>query len=222
MIKIEKLFIGKPKQLPFYQFTTSIDRTEVAELIIHTDRIENDDVFNKVHHGGPQRVVHHYPLEHSQYFQNVYPNHNFKPGRMGENMSTTGLLEKDVCIGDVYGVGNVRLVVTEPRKPCATINHQFSLPGLARQVQNTSRTGWFYKVLIPGTISTKDKITLIERPYPTFTIDLCVQALLVKPDHEILKLIVNNPAISENWKKPAAEFLATGKMPDDGHRLGGD
>jgi len=220
MIKITKLFIGTPKTLPFSQIVSSINRNEVEELIVHTDRIENDEVFNKLHHGGLQRVVHHYPLEHYQYFQNNYSNHNFRPGLMGENIATTGMLEKNVCIGDVYEVSNVRLVVTEPRKPCATINHQFSIPGLARQVQNTSRTGWFYKVLSPGIIKTNNLLTLIERPYPKLTVDLCVQALLVNPDREILKLIVNNPAISANWKKPAADFLATGKMPDDRPRLG--
>lgn len=220
MIKITKLFIGTPSSLPSSQIISSINRKEVEELIVHTDRIENDEVFNKVHHGGVQRVVHHYPLEHYQYFQHNYPNHNFRPGLMGENVSTAGLLEKDVCIGDVYQVGNVRLVVTEPRKPCATINHQFSIPGLARQVQNTSRTGWFYKVLTPGLLKTNDLLSLIERPYPKLTIELCVQALLVNPNREILELIVNNPTISENWKKTAAVFLVTGKMPDDRPRLG--
>ena len=221
MIKIDSLHKATPtplKKSP--DVISSINRQEVNELHVHQDRIEGDEVFNKIHHGGMQRVLHHYPFEHHEYWGKIYPGSSFNAGSMGENISSLGLLEKNVCIGDIYEIGSLLCQITEPRKPCATINHQYQIKGIARKVQEEARTGWFYKILRSGTLRKGDKMTLLERPFPDLTVEKCVLGLLVKPNKEIIQLIANNPAISINWKKPANEYLAKGILPDDKIRLG--
>lgn len=218
---IKQLFRGTPAPLHHRpEVMSAIDRHEVDHLVVYQDHIEGDEVANKVHHGGIHRVLHHYPAEHLTYWATVYPYTEFTPGSMGENLSATGLTEKNVCIGDVFEIGELLCLVTEPRKPCGTICEQYAIKGLARKVQNESRTGWFYRILKPGTIRPGDKIKLKERPHPELTVDACIQALLVRPDMTVLELMVLNPTLSENWKRPAAAYLETGVLPDDRPRLG--
>ena len=139
---------------------------------------------------------------------------------MGENVSALGLTEQNVCIGDVYQIGEVLCSVTEPRKPCATINHHFQINSLARLVQETTRTGWFFKIIKPGKIRVGDEILLKDRPYPELNLESCVLALLVNLDRRVLESMVQNEALSDNWRRPAREFLNTGLRPDDRKRLG--
>ena len=200
--------------------TSAINRDQASELNVLHDHIEGDEVFNKIHHGGLHRVIHYYPLEHYDFWKSLYPETRFSPGAMGENINATGMTEENVCIGDIYLIGEVLCSVTEPRKPCATINHKFEIDSFARKVQETSRTGWFYKILVPGKIKVRDPILLKERPYPELNLADCIQGLLVKPDRRIMELMANNEALSENWRRPAREYLKTGQLPDDRKRLG--
>jgi len=215
------LFKGKPKPLKGNpKIISSIDRDSVDSLSVYLDHIEGDEVRNKQHHGGPNRVVHYYPSEHYLFWKRTYPEIKCAPGEMGENISSSGLDEKNVCIGDVYKIGEVELLVTEPRKPCGTINVQFQVKGLARRVQSESKTGWFFRVLKAGTIHLGDEIELLNRPYPALTIDACVQSLLIAPNKVVLQQMVLNPILSTNWKTPAQTYLDKAELPDDGHRLG--
>lgn len=218
---ILSLFKGKPKPMEANpKIISSINRDSVDSLSVYLDHIEGDEVSNKQHHGGLNRVVHYYPSEHYAFWKTIYPEIKCAPGEMGENISSTGLDEKNVCIGDVYKIGEVELIVTEPRKPCGVINVQFQLKGMARRVQNESKTGWFFRVLKAGTIRLGDEIELLSRPYPILTIDLCVQSLLITPNEAVLQQMVLNPILSTNWKTPAQVYLDKAVLPDDGHRLG--
>lgn len=199
---------------------TGINKAEVDLLEVFFDRIEGDGVANRIHHGGSKRVMHHFPSEHYEFFRERYNLKDFREGSMGENLSTRGIDESNACIGDIYEIGNVRLAVTEPRKPCATIDHQFGIKGLARLTQEKSKTGWFYQVLSEGLIRRGQKLILLERPFPQLTVESCIQALLVTFDRNVLGLISSNPIISESWRRPAQEYLKTGIKSEDRGRLG--
>lgn len=216
-----KLFIGMPSSLKLRpEIVSAIARQPVDQLNVYLDRIEGDEVANKIHHGGPHRVLHQYPREHYASWKLLYPAASIAPGLIGENISSEGMTEKDVCVGDIFEIGNVVCVVTEPRKPCATINQQFGVQELARKTQNESKTGWFYKILRPGVIKPSDQILLKERKYPTLTLDVCIQALLVKPNKVVLKQMTECDDLSDSWKRPAANYLASNFLADDRARLG--
>lgn len=219
--KISGLFRGTPQSLKYRpQLLSAINRQSVESLNVHSEFIEGDEVANKIHHGGINRVLHYYPPEHYAFWHKLYPDMQGYPGSMGENISSSGFTEKNVCIGDIFRIGEVEGVVTEPRKPCGTINLQFQVKGLARKVQDEMKTGWFYKIIKPGIIKIGDEIELISRQYSDLTIEACIKALLVEPDELILRKMIINPILSDNWKKPARIYLETHEFPDDRPRLG--
>ncbi|NIQ59507.1 MAG: MOSC domain-containing protein, partial [Gammaproteobacteria bacterium] len=46
-------------------------------------------------------------------------------GAFGENLTTAGLTEDQVRVGDVFRVGTVELMATEPRMPCSKLAARF-------------------------------------------------------------------------------------------------
>ncbi len=215
------LFIGVPKPLVNDSSVISaMEKSSVEEIIVSTQAIIGDEVCNTVHHGGNNRVIHHFPMHNYEIITNYYPQLKNIIGTMGENILSDMLTDESVCIGDVYKIGEVEVLVTEPRKPCRTINHKYKVTGLARFIQEKAITGWFYRVLVPGKIKKGDSIELIKRSYPEITIKFCVDALLNNYNREHLKKMVSCEELSMNWKRPALEIIQTGIIPDDKNRLG--
>jgi ferredoxin-NADP reductase len=80
--------------------------------------------------------------------------------------------ERNVCIGDIISVGSeVLLQVSLPRSPCFKLNHRFSIKNFAPITYQTSRTGWYYRVIREGTVRVGDQLKLVERKWPTWTIE---------------------------------------------------
>lgn len=217
---VNHLFIGTPKDVGNIKFKTAISKNNVNQINVEKSQIIGDKVANLKHHGGDNRVLHQYPLENLDFWNEKYSTSNFIPGCLGENLTAIGMNEENVCIGDIYQIGEVECVVTEPRKPCGTISLKMNIKGLAKQIQNESRTGWFYKISKPGLINHGDSIELKNRPYPKLTIKNCVRALLLNEDRETLELMAINPVLSENWVTPSKRLLEKSELENDSPRLG--
>jgi MOSC domain-containing protein YiiM len=132
----------------------------------------SDDQVDRVHHGFPAMALHHFP--HETY---AWLRHHFGalprlagPGSMGENISTLGLTEHDVCIGDRFRLGSAVIEVTQPRQPCATIEQHLGAKGVVKALVAAARSGWFYRVLEPGEAQAGDSLALIERGHTQWSV----------------------------------------------------
>ena len=113
-------------------------------------------------HGGPDKAVYAYPVEHLPLWNDELGT-DFGPGTFGENLSTEGWLEDDVCIGDVWAWGEARLQVCQPRSPCYKLATITGRPDLLKRLVHTGRTGWYLRVLRPATVPVAGPIQVIER-----------------------------------------------------------
>lgn len=142
-----QLFVGQEQQYPFYK--SSIEKQPIKSGAVDKFGFKDDhQSFEK--HGGEGRALHHYPASNYLFWKEMYPAKAdlFKPGSFGENISSWQELdENNVCIGDIYKIGQLYVQVTQPRKPCFKLNKRFGLLDLKDQVEMTGRCGWFYKVL---------------------------------------------------------------------------
>ncbi|PKP78234.1 MAG: MOSC domain-containing protein [Alphaproteobacteria bacterium HGW-Alphaproteobacteria-3] len=174
-------------------------------------------------HGGVDKAVHVYPLAHYAAWARDFPEQadRFSPGAFGENIVLEGLSEGDVCIGDRFDLGTARVQISQARQPCWKLNLRFDLPDMARRVQECGRTGWYVRVLVPGTVAAGDPVTLAARPNPEW--DLArVQRLLYRD-------ALNRPALAEfagldglsaSWRNLAQRRLESGAVEDWVPRLG--
>jgi MOSC domain-containing protein YiiM len=123
-------------------------------------------------HGGPDKALYCYPVEHYASWCTVLPRHAklFAPGGLGENVTTRSLDEDNVAIGDLFRIGQAKVQVTQPRQPCFKLALRFDDPQMVRAMVRSGFTGWYLRVLEPGLIGAGDSITLIDRPNPTWSV----------------------------------------------------
>lgn len=175
--------------------------------------LAGDEQADPIHHGGPDKAIHHYPFDHYPFWRGAIGNHPLlaAPGGFGENISTLGLLESNVCIGDRFRLGSALVELSHGRKPCWKISHRFGLPKLTAQVVRTGRAGWYYRVLEPGMVQAGDTIELIERSLPAWTVARTF-ALIVrgegKHDPAALRALAGMEVLAAAWRDSAAKALA--------------
>ena len=112
--------------------------------------LRGDQQADTRHHGGVDKAVCVYAAEHFAHWQRLEGLHDLGPGGFGENFTTLGLLEAEVCIGDVYRVGEARVQVSQPRQPCWKLARRWRVKDLTAQVEQTGRTGFYFRVLRHG------------------------------------------------------------------------
>ena len=176
------------------------------------------------HHGGPEKALHHYPFEHYATWVGEIGDDPLlrMPGAFGENLSTRGWMEGNVCIGDVVRFGSALLQVSQGRQPCWKLNRRFRRPDMALRVQSTGRAGGYYRVLEAGVADSDDFLWLIDRPRPAWTLQR-LSRLLYRgaDDREGLAELAALPELAQNWRDLARQRVDSGKVEDWTKRLYG-
>lgn len=150
-------------------------------LWVGKEHVAGDDQGDLVHHGGPDRVVLAYPAEHYPLWEREL---GFRPpyGGFAENVTVAGLTEQDVCIGDVFRVGDALLQVSETRIPCWKIARRWDVADLLDRVLATGRTGFFLRTLREGEVRIGQTLQLVERSYPDLSAAVVHKAYLGMTD----------------------------------------
>ena len=176
------------------------------------------------HHGGAEKALHHYALDHYPgWIEEIGQRAVLRnAGAFGENLSTRGLTEDDVAIGDVFTLGNAVIQVSQGRQPCWRLNERFAQPDMARRVQASGRTGWYYRVLQPGEVAPDSRLERIERPAADWTIKRIWRVFYVDTRNRgELEALAELPQLAEGWKRHAQRRLETGLVEDWSSRLTG-
>lgn len=147
----------------------------------------------------------------------------FKPGGFGENFVTERMNERNICIGDIFSVGDdgVLLQISLPRQPCFKLNHRFQLKNFAPNTFKKSRTGWYYRVLHEGAVQAGDEIRLVERKWPTWTIERVQEYLHrttdnAKMNEELSEIPEMGDECKKAFLKRVAKFKAQQKRAANG------
>ncbi|GGK56942.1 MOSC domain-containing protein [Amphritea balenae] len=132
---------------------------------IETEGLVDDLQADRRVHGGLEKAIYHYPAEHYALLQEALPHlaEQFVPGAVGENISTLGLTDETVHIGDIFKLGTAVVQVSQPRRPCWKINHKFGNSHMAALIMSQAISGWYYRVLECGEIQVGDQIEFVER-----------------------------------------------------------
>ncbi|WP_297322065.1 MOSC domain-containing protein [uncultured Bartonella sp.] len=225
MVKLLALSVGKIAPIGPEPVQSAINKLPVnGEIMLTRTGFCGDEQADKKHHGGVEKAVHHYDFDHYAFWRKQLGQKAVfdRPNAFGENLSTTGLSEKEVCVGDVYRLGKAIIQVSQGRQPCFKLNVRFGEPDMALQVQNSGRTGWYYRVLQEGLVSAADTLDLIERESEQWTIYRIWKAFYVtRTNHGELAEIACLPALSSSWRNLAQNRIVTGKTEDWTKRLYG-
>lgn len=155
-------------------------------------------------HGGPEKAVHHFPADHYPFWREQMPDvaDKFRPGGFGENLSTSGLIEDDLCIGDVIGIGGAIVQITQGRQPCWKLSAHIGRDDMAMRFQKSGWTGWYYRVLQEGSIEAGDAVEIRDRPQPEFPLPMVIAARFDRSlDPRIAADLACVPELSVSWRK---------------------
>lgn len=183
----------------------------------------NDEQGDPRFHGGIQKALHIYPNEHYPIWQQQLGERTIfqSAGGFGENISSEGVTESTICLKDKIRIGSTLLEVSQGRMPCWKLNVRFDQHDMARRLQDTLRTGWYFRVLEEGDIGAGDEIILCERPYPEWPLARIMGAVFTGClDREELTKLSELPLV-ESWGKLVERRLETGEVEDWEMRLVG-
>ncbi len=143
-------------------------RKEALETVVRVEPlgIAGDEQADLSVHGGLDKAVYLYPHEHYAFWNEARErihrqSSELSPGTMGENLTTTGVLETDLWVGDRLQIGEVLLEVTEPRSPCYKFGARMGYPQALKQMLQSGYTGVYLKVVKTGALRAGENIVLL-------------------------------------------------------------
>ena len=222
--RVAALLAGKARPYTRPGSMSAIDKRPLdGDVRIGELGIAGDEQGDTRVHGGVDKAVHHYPFEHYATWRAELGELPAlaAPGAFGENISTLGLGEATVCLGDRLALGTAVLEVSQGRQPCWKLNDRFGVKDMARRVQATGRTGWYYRVLQPGQANAGDPLRLLARPHPAWPLARLTRLLADRVlDPSLLGEALKLPLVP-SWRKLLERRLASRQVEDWARRIDG-
>lgn len=204
MSRIVSLNIERPKNLQHGAETvqSAIARVPVqATLELGREGFVGDAVADRKHHGGPDKAVNVYAIEHYTHWESRLGRTLELPA-LGENLTVQGLLETDVCIGDTFHVGSSVVQVSQPRVPCFKPAALHGEPRLTKWMLESGLTGWYFRVLEAGRVAPGDELVPLARSTHGVTVSQANHIMHAQYDREGLEKLLAIPELAQAWRKP--------------------
>jgi MOSC domain-containing protein YiiM len=190
------------------RITSGIAKRPVTAEFLQLDRLnlEGDAQADLEVHGGPDKAVYAYPSEHLPAWA-AELGEELGPAPFGENLSTAGATEDDVCIGDRWFWGDAVLEVCQPRTPCFKLTMHRGRGDMIRLFRQSGRSGWYLRVIQPGRVPVAGPIRV--EPHPVgATVALVHEA--ARPGAaplEVIQALLSVDELALEWKLALAARL---------------
>lgn len=206
---------SRPSAIAKLQVEGELELTELG--------LVGDEQAEKKIHGGPDRALCHYPREHYAEWARAFPEQAelFCAPAFGENLSTEGLTEKNVYIGDIFRWGEALIQVTQPRSPCFKLNYHFAISDMSSQMQNSGKVGWLYRVISAGKVSSEQPLELVSRLSDVSVYDAAAIAWHLPFDDEQYHRLLSAAGLSVSWTRTMQKRRIKGQIEDNSRRLWG-
>jgi MOSC domain-containing protein YiiM len=196
--------VGLPREIEWKGklVRTSIFKTPVPGRVrVSQLNLEGDQQSDLSVHGGIDKAVYAYPSEHYSFWRKELPGMDLPWGVFGENLTTEGLLEEAVHIGDRFRVGSAEFAVTQPRMPCFKLGIRFDRPDIVKRFLQSGRSGFYFAVLKEGEVTAGDSIELLKRDEHGVTVADVVNLYgRDAANQELLHRVSELPSLPESWR----------------------
>jgi MOSC domain-containing protein YiiM len=162
--------VGLPEPLDHRWHSAFFKESVAGPVLLATTNLVGDRQADPRVHGGPEMAVLAYSADHYPAWREELGIPEIGPGGFAENFTISGQDERNVCLGDVYEVGEAVVQVSQPRGPCYKIAYRWKRPDLLRRVEENGRHGWYLRVLREGLVEAGQAVTLTERPHPEWSV----------------------------------------------------
>jgi MOSC domain-containing protein YiiM len=210
-LKLLSVNVGKPREVEWHgkRVRTSIFKSPVLGPVrVAMFNLEGDEQSDLTVHGGVHKAVYVYPSEHYRFWSEEIPGLDLPWGAFGENLTTEGILEGEVHIGDRVRFGSAEFVVTQPRMPCYKLGIRFGRPEIVKRFLQSGRSGFYLSVLQEGRVTAGDSMEWLTRDEHGVTV--CDIVNLYRADEtnqDLLRRASKVPALPPFWRDYFRERL---------------
>jgi MOSC domain-containing protein YiiM len=187
---------GEPVSTGIFKFPVT-GRVQMRELNLDGDRQADLTV-----HGGRDKAVYAYPSEHYPFWRKQLPGVDLPWGAFGENLTTEGLLEEEVHIGDRFTIGGAEIVITQPRLPCFKLNLKFDRDDMIKRFLASHFTGFYFRVLREGEVGAGDEIVRVHQDENRVSVlDILRLYLGESNSNELRNRALQGKYLSRSWRE---------------------
>jgi MOSC domain-containing protein YiiM len=211
-VEVLALLAGKARPFARGELSAIAKSTIEGSVRIGFLGLEGDEQADLSVHGGPDKAIHHYPYNHYTFWREKTVDHPLlgAPGAFGENISTLGLAEESICIGDRFRFGTSLIEVSQGRQPCWKQGQRMEWNALPSMMVRERRSGWYCRVIEEGQAKAGDMLELLERPLPEWNVRR-VFGLLIAGDHRsgpsALVALRDMELLAPVWRYRAGELM---------------
>ncbi len=211
MWRIDAVLTGKTEHFTENGELSAIDKHPVTgPKVIGFLGVAGDSQADLTVHGGADKAIHHYPHDHYRWWQDRLPDQSLltRPGAFGENISTTGLTERDVCIGDRFRLGTALVEISQGRQPCWKQAHRLNNKGVVATMVKSGRSGWYYRVIEEGVVAAGDILVRVDRPNPEWSVERVTGIVIAGRERAdvTLKQLADLRELADGWRIRVAKL----------------
>jgi MOSC domain-containing protein YiiM len=221
-MKLISLNLGLPRQVTWHALNVStgiFKQSANGRVVLRKLNLDGDRQADLTVHGGKNKAVYCYPLQHYEYWKKELPGHELPLGVFGENFTldfgdlgpNTGFPEDSIHIGDRFSVGSAEVVVTQPRIPCYKLGIRFQMDDMVKRFLISGRSGFYLAVTREGEVGVGDEMTPLSQDpnaVPVSGINrLYVSKHYSDDDQRLLQRALRVAALPESWKEYFRERL---------------
>lgn len=214
-MRVISLNVGLPREVLWKgrSVTTGIFKNPVqGRVLMRTLNLDGDRQADLTVHGGKDKAVYAYPSEHYVFWKQELPGQELPLGMFGENLTTEGLREDTLNIGDQFRIGSAKVVVTQPRMPCYKLGIKFGRDDILRRFLHSGRSGFYFAVLKEGEVEAGDEIELISRDANNVTVsDITRLYVSEKTNFDLMRRAIQVDALPESWRDYFIEKMEKAK-----------
>ncbi len=203
-MQIISVNIGLPRDVVWKQISarTAIFKQPVTgQVKVGKLNLAGDQQADLTVHGGTNKAIYGYPSEHYEYWRRQLPDAQLSWGSFGENLTTEGLREDALFVGDRLRVGSAILMVTQPRMPCYKLGIRFEREDMVKRFLASERSGFYFSVVEQGEVGMGSKIEILARdPQRVSVTDIVRLYVDHKHDAELLERALRVDALPQSWK----------------------
>ena len=180
---------------------TASHKQPVGEAKLTRLGFEGDSQADLRHHGGPDKAACVYSADHYRHWEALWAV-ELAPGAFGENITVAGMREAEVCIGDVFRVGESTVQITQPRQPCSKLAARHAWPDLVQEIRKNGFSGFYVRVIEEGGVRAGDPLELLAPDPAGVSIEFANRVMYRQPDDPSnLERLLSVPALSEAWRE---------------------
>ena len=180
-----------------------------GRVMLRRLNLEGDGQADLWGHGGAFRAVYAYSRENYDFWAHELDRDDFSVGQFGENFTVEGMLDDEVCIGDVFRIGGALVEVSQPRIPCFKLAIKMGIEGFQNRFLESGRVGFYLRVLEEGEVGAGDEVVLVRSEPGGMTVREVSNLLYFdKENLEATRRALHVPALAHGWKGSFAKRLA--------------